>query len=276
MLPKPKGLTNVGIIQFFLALSFVIWLLIFPDKGSLFAWPVTPLLTAMFIGTSFILRTILGFRLWRERYWYRLRWSMWGNYAFLAVILLATFWHVDDLNWKSDIIVAHIWVIAYIVEPLMLPLLEPRGPDSRQPLPAELSRGPILNGLKNTLVAIYITTFAIAGLLVIHPAFMDTRWPWPLDPFNARVMAAWPAACAAWALTMYFSKDWAEIKPGVQMLLVYAAALFAVWLFTFPGYDHTRANGITFGVFTGIIAVLLAYFYWRQESQQPQPGNSSP
>jgi len=275
MLPKPRSLTNVGIIQFFLALTVVIWLLVFPDKGVLFAWPVTPRLTAMFIGTSFILRTILGFRLWREKYWYRLRWSMWGNYAFLAVILLATFWHADDLNWKSNILVAHIWVIAYIVEPLMLPLLEPRGPESRQPLPIELAQGPILPGLKNTLVVIYITTFAIGGLLVIHPAFMDTRWPWPLDPFNARVIAAWPSACAAWALTMYFSKDWAEIKPGVQMLFVYAAALFAVWLFTFPGYDHTRANGITFGVFTGIIALLLTYFYWRQESQPRQPGTSS-
>jgi hypothetical protein len=219
----------------------------------------------MFIGTSFILRTFLGFNLWREKYWYRLRWWVWGNYVFLGVILLATFWHVDKLNWKSDIIVAHLWLFAYVLEPLMLPIFEPHGAESKQPLPDHLMEGPILPGLKNTLVVIYIVGFTIGALLVINPAFLNTRWPWPLDNFNARVMASWPTACAAWALTMYFSRDWAEVKMGVQTLLLYSTALFVVWCITFSGYDHTRANGITYGVVTGIIALLLAYFYWQQE-----------
>jgi hypothetical protein len=268
MLLKPKSITGVGIIQFFLALSFVIWLLFFPDTGGQFAWPVTPRLTAMFIGTSFILRTFLGWKLWREKYWYRLRWSMWGNLAFLATILLATFWHVDELNWKSNIWVAHIWVLAYILEPLMLPLLEPRGAETNQPLPDNLAQGPLLPGLKNTMIAIYLTTFTLGALLMINPAFMDTRWPWLLDPFNARVMASWPMGCGAWALGIYFSKDWAEVKPGVQMLTLYSAALFIVWLLTYSSYDPARTNRLTLGLYTGVIAALLAYYYWRQERQR--------
>jgi hypothetical protein len=105
----------------------------------------------------------------------------------------------------------------------------------------------------------------VAGLLLINPAFTNTRWPWPLDPFNARIMAAWPAACAVWAATMYFGKDWAEIKMGVQTLVVYTTALFVVWLVTLSQYDPARKNIVTFGVVTGAAAALLIFFYWRQE-----------
>jgi hypothetical protein len=101
---------------------------------------------------------------------------------------------------------------------------------------------------------------------MINPKFGDTRWPWPLDPFDARVMAAWPVACAVWAATMYFKEDWGEIKTGVQALLLYGLALFAVWVVTFGSYDSLRKNGLTFGVATGLGAALLAYYYWRQEA----------
>jgi hypothetical protein len=41
------------------------------------AWPLTPEMTAMFIGAGFIVRTYIGYFLWREKYWYRVRWQMW-------------------------------------------------------------------------------------------------------------------------------------------------------------------------------------------------------
>jgi hypothetical protein len=265
MLRKPSSISGVGIVQFFLAATFVVWLLFFPDTGVNFAWPIAPRLAAMFIGTSFILRTFLGYHLWREKYWYRLRWIVWGNYMFLAVIFLATFWHLDQMNWKSNIWVAHIWVVAYVVEPLILVLVEPHDEESKAPMPAEVSEGPISIWLKRMLAAIFVIGVAVAGMLLINPAFTNTRWPWPLNPFNARIMAAWPAACAVWAATMYFGKDWAEIKMGVQTLVVYTTALFVVWLVTLSQYDPARKNIVTFGVVTGVAAALLIFFYWRQE-----------
>ena len=268
MLRKPGSITGVGIVQFFLAAIFVVWLLFFPDTGVNFAWPVKPRLAAMFIGTSFILRVFLGYHLWREQYWYRLRWIVWGNYMFLAVIFLATFWHLDQMNWKSNIWVAHIWVVAYVVEPLTLVLIEPHEAESKAPIPAQVSEGPISIWLKRMLAAIFVLGVTVAGLLLINPAFANTRWPWSLDPFDARIMAAWPAACAVWAATMYFRNDWAEIKMGVQTLVVYTTALFVVWLVTLSQYDPARKNIVTFGVVTGVAAALLIFFYWRQEASR--------
>jgi len=260
----------IGIIQFFLAASFVIWLVFLPGKGVYFAWPIAPWFSALFIGVGFILRTYLGFHIWHEKYWYRMRWLKWGNFMFLGVLFIATFWHLDEMNWKSNLGVAHIWVIAYIVEPLMLTLIEPHGAESKAAVPAEFSEGPISSWLKRMLAVVYVMGITGAAFLFINPAFADTRWPWSIDPFDARILAAWPAAVAVWAATMYFAKDWAEIKMGMQMLILYITSLFIAWAFMFPQFGPGRYNKITLGVATGLVAALLIFFYWRQEAARPK------
>ena len=269
MLEKPKAITTIGIVQILLAATFVVWLVFFPSAGWNFAWPVTPAFSAMFIGAGFIARTYIGYYLWREKQWAKLRWQVNANYAFLFVIFLATYWHVDEMNWKSNIIVAHIWVLAYTIEPIMLYLLEPRGKESKMPLPAELQEGAVMPGLKRVAVLGLVVAAALASLLFINPRFMNTRWPWPLDPFNARIMAAFLILAAAWCREVYFAEQWAEIKRAVFGLLIYAASNFALWLVMFPQFDPARKNGLTFGIAFGVFTVLLAYFYFRQERLKP-------
>jgi hypothetical protein len=77
MVPTPKTIKQTGLVQIILAATFVVWLVFFPSSGKNFAWPVTPEMTAMFIGAGFIVRTYIGYFLWREKYWYRVRWQMW-------------------------------------------------------------------------------------------------------------------------------------------------------------------------------------------------------
>ena len=57
MVTNPKTIKQTGLIQVILASSFVIWLLFFPSSGDNFAWPVTPKMTALFLGGGFIVRT---------------------------------------------------------------------------------------------------------------------------------------------------------------------------------------------------------------------------
>ncbi len=265
MLTKPKSISTIGLVQVLLAGSFVVWLLFFPSTAGNFAWPIVGRQTAMFIGAAFIARTYMGLHLWRQTHWYRLRWQMWGNYGFLAVIMLATFWHVEAMNWTSNILIAHIWVIAYILEPLMLFLIEPRGERASEPVPPELRQGPILMGLKWLCAAAFIVGIAIAGLLLINPAFMSTRWPWPLDAFDARIMAAFPTLGALWAAYVYFARDWIEAKAAVLGLVIIGTGEFVVWLVNLPTYDFSRPNVWSFGIVFGLFAVLLTFYYWRQE-----------
>jgi hypothetical protein len=107
----------------------------------------------------------------------------------------------------------------------------------------------------------------IGGLMFINPEFLNTRWPWLLDPFDARIMGAFPVGAALWAARMHVSTDWAEIKLGMQGMILYATGLFVVWLANLVTgqFDPSRLNILTYGIVVGVAAALLGYFYWRQE-----------
>ena len=223
----------------------------------------------MFIGAGFIIRAFIGFFLWREKNWPKLRWQVYANYAFLIVIFLATYWHIDEMNWKTSIIVAHIWIIAYTVEPILLFLVEPRTPEAKALLPAELLRGPISIGLKRLVAVGLIVCTTIGSLAFLNPKFLDTRWPWALDPFDARIMAAFFALNALFCYTVYFAQDWAEIRLAVMGMTIYSVVNFIIWLFILPQLDMNRQNVYTFGIAFGLFSILLIYYYWRQERNRP-------
>ena len=280
MYPKPKGFTRVGIIQCFLAASFVLWFLIFPQYGKYFAWPVVPEMTALFLGAGFILRSYFGYHLWRDKYWHTLRWSMNGDFAFLATLFVTTWRHISEMSWDFQgegtflhiftLLVAHIWVFAYTFEPLTIFLIHPRDKEAHEPIPAEFSEGEIQPVMRNALAAIFFLGAAFWAVLFFDPAFANTRWPWELNPFDSRIMSAWFAGSSVWAVTMYFMKDWAEIKVGVRALLFFILGLLGVWFVGSSRYDlsHTEIagrQGVVFVLALTVIAAWMLFAYWKQE-----------
>ncbi len=277
---KPKGFDRVGIIQCFLAAFFVLWFLILPAQGKYFAWPVVPELTAMFLGAGFILRSYFGYHLWRDKYWYTVRWSMFGDFAFLSVLFITTWWHVEEMNWNLQgvssgmrifsLIITHIWVLAYTFEPLTVFLLHPRHPEANAPVPTDMSEGELLQPLKAALLAVFYVGSALWALFFFTPAFANSRWPWELNAFDARIMSAWFAGAAVWSITMYFMKDWAEVKMGVRALLLFLVGLLGVWLLSSWRYplNNTEIAARQGWIYGGSLAVMVAwllYAYWRQE-----------
>ncbi len=280
MVLKPKGFDRVGFVQCFLAAFFVLWFLILPRTGLYFAWPVVPELTALFLGAGFLLRSYFGYHLWREKYWYPLRWSMAGDFAFLGVLFVTTWWHIEEMNWNLQgvgnglrlfsLVIVHVWVLAYTFEPLSVFLLHPRGADVNAPVPVELAEGKLQNSLKSALVAIFFAGAALWALLFFTPAFANSRWPWELNPFDSRIMSAWFAGSSVWAVRMYFMEDWAEVKMGVRALLLFVLGLLGVWLVSFPRYElnHTpiaSRQGIVYGLALVGMAAWLLFAYWQQE-----------
>jgi hypothetical protein len=280
MYPKPKGFSRVGIVQCFLAAFFVLWFLFLPEKGIYFAWPVVPELTALFLGAGFILRSYFGYHLWRDKYWYTVRWSMYGDYAFLAVLFVTTWWHIGEMNWHLDgvgtglrifsLAIVHVWILAYTFEPLTVFLLHPRNADAEAPVPAELSEGELLQPLKSALVAMFYLGTAFWAVLFFSPEFANTRWPWALNPFDSRIMSAWFAGVAVWSVTMYFMKDWAEVKMGVRAILLFLLAELGVWVFDFSRYPLNSTSiaarqATTYGLALTAMSAWLLFAYWRQE-----------
>jgi hypothetical protein len=91
-----------------------------------------------------------------------------------------------------------------------------------------------------------------------------------LNPFDARIMSAWFAGAAVWSVTMYFMKDWAEVKMGVRAILLFLVGLLGVWLFAFSRYplNDTRIaarQGVLYGLSLAVMIAWLLFAYWRQE-----------
>ena len=280
MYPKPKGFSNVGIIQCFLAAIFVLWFLVMPQNGKYFAWPVVPELTAMFLGAGFILRSYFGYHLWRDKYWYTIRWSLYGDYAFLSVLFITTWWHISEMNWHLEgvsdglrlfsLLIAHIWIFAYTFEPLTIFLLHPRDPEANAPVPAELSEGELQPALKSVLLAIFYAGALFWAVLFFSPDFANTRWPWELNAFDSRIMSAWFAGCSVWAITMYFMKDWAEVKVGVRAITFVVLGWLGVWIFASSRYplnntEIANRQGMAYMLALTVIALWLLFAYWKQE-----------
>jgi uncharacterized membrane protein len=257
---------RTGLIQFVLALGFVIWLVVLPGSSASFAWPIGSRLSSMFLGACFALRCFEGFWMWREPDWSRLRWMSWGTMAFLVVIFAATYWHIDLMNWKPFHVVAAIWLFAYTGEPLLIPFVEPRDtvPGSR----AEAA-GDISSGLHVLLLVVMLVSAALFGVLFINPVkFATNIWPWPLTPFDARVGSAFFAGIVLWAARMNSLANWRSIRMGVQGLLLFFGGHFLVWLFNLAtgAFDPARMlSAWVYGIVVLALAAALLFFYLRHE-----------
>lgn len=259
---RSHGLRSWGIGGGLIAAVFAVWMFFFPELAvTHFAWPVEPRLTQIFIGAGYIFRTGFFFTVAFEPAWHRIRWIYWGNLVFTGTLLLATFWHMDAFNWFF--VTAHLWIILYIVEPVTMLYLVPREPAAWTEVPTP--RGAIRPALKWFLVAETCILLTFGLLLVLNPQFADLRWPWPLNPLDARIIAAWFLGWAAWAGTMAFATDWDEIRLAARLNILFGAALIGTFIAFFSQFDFTR---VTTGAYMGGVVVLtlaMFFFYWRQE-----------
>lgn len=261
---QTHGLRLWGIGGGLIAAVFAIWMFFFPELAvSHFVWPVEPRLSQIFIGAGYVFRAGFFFAVALEPAWHRVRWIYWGNLVFTGTLLFATFWHIDLFNWFF--VMPHLWIVLYIVEPVTMLYLVPRGAWTDVPTP----RGPISAVFKWFLVAETALLLTFGLLLVLNPEFADLRWMWPLNPLDARIIAAWFLGWSVWAGTMAFARDWDEIRMAARLNLLFGAALISTFIFFFPQFDFSRPTTIPYMVGVVILTLAMGFFYWQHERMTP-------
>jgi hypothetical protein len=228
---------------------FAIWMLFFPDfVPTHFAWNVQPRFAQVVIGAGYIFRVAFFLNVAFERDWLRLRWIVWGNLVFTGVLLFATYWHAAEFLWNPfQSPVAHIWIVLYIFEPVVMIYLLPPG-ILRAPAPA--TGGP---------------------LLLLNPEFAATRWPWELNGLDARIVAAWALGWAVWCGTMAFATDWHEIRSAARLFVLNGLALTLVAIVFRDEFIPGRGSAVAFTVVIAAMTILMASFHWIQERRRPTP-----
>lgn len=269
-LRAPRSQVAWGLLGAAAAAWFAIWMLFFPDLvADYFAWDVHPRYAMAFIGAGYIFRTAFFLNAAGEGNWVRLRWIVWGNLVFTGTLLLATYWHADEFNWNPfETPVAHIWIVLYIFEPVTMLYLIPRGIFA---VTAPVTGGALHRVLKGYLVFLTGILLMHGLLLVISPEFAADRWPWELNPLDARMVAAWFLGWSVWCGTMAFAQDWDEIRRAVQLFLLNGVALLATAVIFRDEFIAGRNTIVGYGGALAILTLVMAGLYVLQERRRPTP-----
>jgi hypothetical protein len=264
-----------GLLGAAAAAWFAVWMLFFPQfVPTHFAWDVQPRFAQVFIGAGYIFRTAFFLNVAFERNWLRLRWIVWGNLVFTGVLLFATYWHAPEFLWNPFVSpLAHIWIVLYIFEPVvMLYLLPPGILKAAGPS----TGGPILLWYRRYLVLVTGTLLMFGLLIFLNPEFAAARWPWELNGLDARMVAAWFLGWAVWCGTMAFADDWDEIRTAARLFMLNGLALTAVAIVFRDTFTPGRGSATAFTVAVATMTILMAGFHWLQERRRPAGGAADP
>jgi hypothetical protein len=257
-----------GLLGAAAAAWFAVWFLFFPQYvAEYFAWDIEPRFAQLFIGAGYVFRTFFFLNAAFERSWLRLRWIVWGNYVFTGVLLFATFWHAQEFHWNPfHSPLAHIWVVLYVFEPVVMIYLIPRGTFSA---PAPISGGPLDIWFKRFLVLVTGLLLMNGLLLFLNPEFAATRWAWELNPLDARIVSAWFLGWSVWCGTMAFAQDWDEIRTAARLFILNGVALLVVAVLFRDEFLPGRGTPIGFIVALALGTGVMAAFHVLQDRRRP-------
>jgi hypothetical protein len=272
MIAMPRSLRLWGVVGALLAAVFAVWMLLFPQFiPTAFAWNAQPRAAQAFIGAGYLFRTYFFLLFVFVPDWRLLRWTYYGNLLFTGTLLLATLWHAPEVHWLT--VTAHIWIVFYTLEPVIMHFTIPRA--GERPEEPVTSGGPI-SSLFRWFLILEVGIAMLFGLaLVINPEWLNTRWPWELNPFDARIVAAWWLGSAGWVGSMVRAHDWDEVRLGAIGNLILTAALTVASVVFLPYFNHTHPTVQPYIIGMAVLSLGLAFFIWQHERRRPARAGAS-
>jgi hypothetical protein len=233
--------------------------LLYPQFQKMFAWDVRDRQSGIFLGAGFLLRAALFVTVVTAKSWGDIRWLTWGNAVFAAVLLGVTLIWGDFFEWNRPI--AIIWLFLYIEEPVWMLTLVPQA----QAAASGALPGPEILLVTKLILAVEALVMLAAGLyLFFIDRFKNPAWPWQPDLVSARIMAGFPLAWTAWAVTLALAPSWGEARSGVFLDIVWLAAILASVLVFRSQFDLRRPTVQVYAAVTTVLLVALAGVYLAQ------------
>jgi hypothetical protein len=219
--------------------AFVV-LYFFPTRTKqLFAWPIAPPMTAMFIGASYINGVIFFTAVLLGKKWHRVWAPHIGVFAFATLLLIATLLHWDRFTHGHPVF--WIWVFIYVVAPILVPwALISNLREDRHLLD---ERDAVVPFMMRVIWLIPGILFLLTALYAfINPTWLIPLWPWKATPLTMRVMVSFYSMLGVAVIVVFREPRWSAWRIGlIGVIAWHALVVLAAFLrqadFKMPMYQ---------------------------------------
>jgi hypothetical protein len=261
VLPATR-IVSVAIVPF-LVVAFVVLYLFPGDTDRLFAWTITPTLTAMVLGAVYLGGAYFFVRAARSTQWHAIKAGFLPVTTFATLMGIATVIHWDKFNHHQ--LAFWLWAGLYFTTPFLVfgVWLSNRRTESPPTAGDRMVPQPIamVVGLLGVLAC------ATTVFVFLDPTKAITWWPWLLTPLTARVMAAILALGAA-AIGALGEGRWSSMRIMIQVEAVMLGLIAVAVLRAHDQLAGSRPLTWAFGV--GFAGVLVgSTWLYRRMSVSP-------
>lgn len=255
---RPSTRWLAAFILPFLAVASVL-LLVFPAvTDRLFAWTITPPLSAMFLGSAYVGGIWYFVQLLRQQRWHRLAAGIPAVLVFATLLAVATLLHWDRFHPGHLTFV--VWVALYTVTPFLVLAvwLANRRADDRQLEPLDTV---IPAPIRWAAVAIGAVCLVCGATMFLAPTLFLDSWAWQLTPLTARVTGAILTLPGVVNLRMVWDTRWSSFRWMVQSELACLAAVVVSVVVSAGQIEWSRPVGSIFvGGIVASVAAFLAFY----------------
>lgn len=215
----------LGIVVLF---AFIV-LYFFPTQTKeLFAWPIQPPMTSMFIGASYANGVIFFAAVLLGKKWHRVWAPHIGVFLFATLLLIATFLHWDKFSHSHPVF--WVWVFIYVVAPILTPWAlirnlreDPQLPDERDVV--------VPLGLRIAWLIPGLAFLGVAAYAFVNPAWLIPLWPWKATPLTMRVMISFYSMLGVAVIAVLREPRWSAWRVGaIGVIVWHSLILLAAFL----------------------------------------------
>ena len=207
----------LGIVVLF---AFIV-LYFFPAQTKqLFAWPIAPPMTAMFMGASYANGVIFFAAVILGNKWHRIWAPHIGVFVFATLLLIATILHWDKFTHGHPVF--YIWVFIYVVAPILTPIAMVRNlrEDRHQP---EERDAIVPLGLRAIWLIPGILFLIAAICAFVKPTWLLPLWPWKATPLTMRVIVSFYSMLGVAVIAVFREPRWSAWRIGLIGVIVWHA-----------------------------------------------------
>lgn len=265
-------LVAVLVSPFLAAASILLY--IFPTRtDELFAWTISPPLTAMFLASAYLGGIWFFAGVLLAGRWHRVAAGFPAVVVFSALLGIATLMHWDRFHHGHVSFIT--WAVLYLTTPFLVlvalvtnsRVYTSRPERQEYEVPFLVRVVPVLIGL---------AALATGVLLYVTPQSALDVWPWELTPLTARVVGAVLTLPGVVSIWLAFESRWSSFRLLFQSQLVSLAFICLALVLAREDLEWSRESAGWF--VAGMVAAFVVYlaFYLFCESNARRLLDSSP